>query len=69
MHLHCFINIAFIVCVIYVTLKKETVTKSSTKSNKDNAIFEKIAKSIHSPIEKIFFYKIRFNITLNIWLS
>jgi len=32
--------------VIYVTMKKETVTKSSTKSNKNIAIFEKIAKSI-----------------------
>jgi len=28
-------------CVIYVTMKKETVTKSNTKSNKDIAIFEK----------------------------
>jgi len=37
-------------CVIYVTMKKETVTKSSTKSNEDIAIFENIAKSIHFPI-------------------
>jgi len=50
MHKHCFINIAFMFCVIYVTMKKEIVTKSSTKSNKDIAIFEKIAKRIHSPI-------------------
>jgi len=49
---HCFINIDFMFClpVIYVTMKKDTVTKSSTKSNKDIAIFVKIAKSIHSPI-------------------
>ena len=31
----------FCVPVIYVTMKKETVPKSSTKSNKDIAIFEK----------------------------
>jgi len=50
---HCFINIDFMFCVpvIYVTMKKKTVTKSSTKSNKDIAIFVKIAKSIHSPIK------------------
>ena len=46
----CFKNIAFMFCVIYVTMKKETVTKSSTKSNKNIAIFEKIAKSIHYSI-------------------
>jgi len=31
----------FCVPVIYVAMKKETVTKSSTKSNKDIAIFVK----------------------------
>ena len=40
------IDIAFRFCVIYVTMKKETVTNSYTKCNKDIAIFEKIAKSI-----------------------
>jgi len=41
MHKHCLIDIAFMFCVINVTIKKETVTKSSTKSNKDIAILQK----------------------------
>jgi len=65
---HCFINIAFMFCVIYVTMKKETVTKSRRRSNKKLLSLKTIAKSIHSPYIKTKFNKIRFNITFTIWV-